>query len=85
MINTTPLSKSTPEEIQAVIFKFCTWYAQQKRISPDFEKNKAALMRWFQNERPSESMKPLGKLYGVKDKINKESKTDQLRKTGLYE
>ena len=85
MLNMTSLSKSATEEIQAVIFKFCKWYAEQKRISPDFEKNKAALMRWFQNERPSESMKPLGKLYAVNDKINKESKTDQLRKTGLYE
>ena len=84
MLQATPFTESTPEDIQGVIHKFCTWYVQNKRISPDFEKNKAALMRWFQNEKPL-TKKPLGKLYAVQGPNKMESKADQLRKTGLYE
>jgi hypothetical protein len=84
MLQATVLADSTAEEIQSVILKFCTWYVQQKRVSPDFEKNKTALMRWFQKEKPVEK-KTFGKLYAVTPTNKIESKTDQLRKSGLYE
>jgi hypothetical protein len=81
----TPLSISTPEEVEAVILKFCTWYVNQNRVSPDFEKNKQALMRWFTNERPAEKTKNSTKKLTINDKNRNNSKADYLRKKGLYE
>ena len=81
MVDSTPLSISTPEEIQAVILKFCEWYTNKGRVSPDFGKNKEALQRWFQNEKSTDKIVSIGRRYPH----IKESKADQLRKTGLYE
>ena len=85
MLGSTSLSKSTPEEIQAVILKFCEWYVNKGRVSPDFGKNKEALQRWFQNEKPTDKIVPISKRYNTNALHIKESKADQLRKTGLYE
>lgn len=79
MLKPTQIQSKNRADIDAIVAKFCNWYATQNRISPDFEKNKAALARWFCNE----------KVFHNENKpsaaMPKKSNEDQWRENGLYD
>ena len=79
MLQGTQLKILSRDNINAVILKYCNYYAEMKRISPDFEKNREALSRWFSKEKIFQNdTKP-------SDAIPKKSKEDQYRENGLYD
>jgi hypothetical protein len=79
MLEPTQIKGLSRDEIDAVILKFCDWYETQGRISPNFEKNKTSLARWFSNEKVIQNNnKP-------STSTPKKSKEDQWRDSGLYD
>lgn len=79
MLKPTQIKTVSRDEIDAVILKFCEWYEKEGRISPDFEKNKIALAKWFCNEKRNQ--------YQNKQSAStpKKSKEDEWRDKGLYD
>jgi hypothetical protein len=79
MLKPTQIKTVSRGEIDAVILKFCEWYEKEGRISPDFEKNKIALAKWFCKEKRNQ--------YQNKPSAStpKKSKEDEWRDKGLYD
>lgn len=79
LLKPTQIKTVSRGEIDVVILKFCEWYEKQGLISPDFEKNKTSLAKWFCNEK--------GNQYQNKPSASmpKKSKEDEWRDNGLYD